>query len=121
MTTETKPRFTNIAEIRRANKNADFHWFSPDTIRAFDSRHISRVYDGGASRDYPEGSRLWVESTRNYNDTACEYKLAIFDVATGNISYVSVRIAHSTILRFRTRACEKITLRHQEFEQRHKS
>lgn len=104
MTTETKPRFTNIAEIRKANKNAGFFWFSPETVRMFKSWHDSRVYDSGASHDYPEGSRLWVESTRNYNDTAREYKLAIFDVATGDISYVSARIAHSTILRFRTKA-----------------
>lgn len=104
MTMKTQPRFTNIAEIRRANKNAGFYWFSPDTIRAFDSRHVSRVYDGGASYGYPEGSRLWVESTRNHDDTGREYKLAIFDVATGDISYISARIAHSTILRFRTKA-----------------
>lgn len=102
MTTKTQPRFTNIAEIRRANKNAGFCWFSPGTIRAFDSGHVSRIYDGGAGHDYPEGSRLWVESTRNYNDTAREYKLAIFDVATGDISYVSA-IFRSAILRFRTR------------------
>lgn len=103
MTTKTQPRFTNIVEIRRANKNAGFYWFSTDTVRAFDSRVVSRVYDGSAGMDYPEGSRLWVESTRNYDNTAREYKLAIFDVATGDISYVSARIAHSTILRFRTR------------------
>lgn len=104
MSTETKPRFTNIADIKHANKNAGFYWFSPDTIRAFDSRHVSRIYDGGASHGYPEGSRLWVESTRNYNGTAREYKLAIFDIATGDISYVSAHIGWSAILRFTTKA-----------------
>lgn len=104
MSTETKPRFTNIAEIKRANKNAGRYWFSVDTVRAFKSRVESRIYDGGASHDYPEGSRLWVESTTNYDDTAREYKLAIFDVATGDISYVSARAPKFTTLRFRTKA-----------------
>jgi hypothetical protein len=103
MTTETKPRFTNIAEIRQANKNAGRFWFSPETVRAFASRVESRVYDGGAGYDYPDGSRLWVESTKNYDDTAREYKIALFSVFTGDISYLNARAAKYTILRFRTK------------------
>lgn len=76
--------FTNIADIKRANKDAGRYWFSPDTLRAFGSRVESRIYDTGRN------TRVWVESTRNYDDSGREYKISEFDVATGDISYVSV-------------------------------
>jgi hypothetical protein len=82
-------RFTNIAEIKTANKNAGRFWFSPDTVRHFAARVESRVYDAGTNADYPLGSRLWVESTRTFNDGR-EYKIARFNVETSDISYVHV-------------------------------
>ena len=89
--------YTNIADIKSANKSAGLYWFSPATVRAFKSRVVSRIYDAGVSEDYPQGSRLWVESTRNYNDSGREYKIARFNVESHDISY-----AHEnyTTLRF---------------------
>ena len=105
MTTTTKPRFTNIAEIKRANADAGMYWFSAETSEYFKSKVESRVYDPGAqSHDFVEGTRLWVESTRNHDDTAREYRIARFDVASGDISYVSAQIGQHRGLRFRTKA-----------------
>jgi hypothetical protein len=84
----SEPRYTNIAEIKRANARAGKFWFSKDTVRAFKPRVETRIYDGGTSEDFPEGVRYWVESTTNYDDSGREYKLAHFDVATGDIGYV---------------------------------
>ena len=105
MTTTTKPRFTNIAEIKRANTDAGMFWFSAETIKYFGSRVESRIYDPGAhSHDFTEGTRLWVESTRNHDDTAREYRIARFNVASGDISYVSAQIGQHRGLRFCTKA-----------------
>jgi hypothetical protein len=95
MTTETKPRFTNIAEIKRANKAAGFYWFSPSTVRTFASRVESRIFDNGRNE------RLWVESTTNYDDSAREYKIAVFTVDGSNISWLMTR--DYAVLRFRTK------------------
>lgn len=86
----TTVRFTNIADIKSANKAAGWYWFSPDTVHAFKSRVETRIYDAGTSIDYPQGSRLWVESTRNYNDRGREHKIARFNVETSDISYTHV-------------------------------
>lgn len=83
-------RFTNIGDIRRANKKAGQFWFSPATITAFGARVASRVYDEGISEDYPEGSRVWVESRKNHNSTSCEHMIARFNVQTGDISYAHI-------------------------------
>lgn len=84
------PRFTNIAEVKQANKSAGFYWYSPDTVRVFKPRVETRIYDAGTSVDYPEGSRVWVESTTTYNGVGREYKIPRFNVATGDINYTSV-------------------------------
>lgn len=83
-------RFTNIGDIRRANKKAGLFWFSPATITAHGVKVESRVYDEGVSDDYPEGSRLWVESRRNFDGTAREHLIARFNVQTGDISYAHI-------------------------------
>lgn len=83
-------RFTNIGDIRRANKKAGQFWFSPATITAFCARVESRVYDEGISEDYPEGSRVWVESRKNHNSTSREHMIARFNVQTRDISYAHI-------------------------------
>lgn len=83
-------RFTNIGDIRRANKKAGLFWFSPSTIAAHGARVESRIYDEGVSEDYPEGSRAWVESRRNFDGTAREHLIARFNVETSDISYVHI-------------------------------
>ncbi|WP_457095136.1 hypothetical protein [Mycobacteroides abscessus] len=83
-------RFTNIGDIRRANKKAGLFWFSPSTIAAHGARVESRIYDEGSSEDYPEGSRVWVESRRNFDGTAREHLIARFNVQTGDISYAHI-------------------------------
>ena len=88
-------RFTNIAQIRDANNAAGYFWFSADTMRFFDSKVESRVFDAGVDGKYPKGSRVWIESTRNYDDTGRDYKVARFDVATGDIGWVYVDSTHT--------------------------
>ncbi|SKX81040.1 Uncharacterised protein [Mycobacteroides abscessus subsp. bolletii] len=83
-------RFTNIGDIRRANKKAGMFWFSPATITAHGAKVESRVYDEGVTEDYPAGSRVWVESRRNYDGTAREHLIARFNVETSDISYVHI-------------------------------
>lgn len=39
-------RFFSIEDIRNANRDAGFYWFSPDTLRFFRSRILSGVYSG---------------------------------------------------------------------------
>lgn len=96
-----EPRYTNITEIKKANTAAGRFWFSPKTIAFFDVKVESRVFDGGTSGGYPQGSRVWVESTRNCDDTGREYKIARFDVGSADIVWVS--IDHAAI-RFGSRA-----------------
>lgn len=83
-------RFTNIGDIRRANKKAGQFWFSPATVAAFAARVESRIYDAGVSEDHPAGSRVWVESRRNFDGTIREYMIARFNVQTGDISYAHI-------------------------------
>lgn len=83
-------RYTNIGDIRRANKRAGMFWFSPATVAAFAARVESRIYDEGTSKDYPQGSRVWVESRRNHNSTSREHLIARFNVETADISYVHI-------------------------------
>jgi hypothetical protein len=78
-----EPRYTNISQIKAANKAAGRFWFSPDTIRFFQSRVESRVY---TSRDGL--TRLWVESTTNWDDSAREFKVSRFDTVSHDIEYV---------------------------------
>lgn len=76
------PRFTNIAQIKAANEEADFYWFSPSTIQFFDARVESRIYDDG------KGHRLWVDSIQDHGRDYVvprQYKIAQFDVATSDI------------------------------------
>lgn len=88
--TDKTSRFTNIGDIRRANKRAGLYWFSPSAIAAFGARVESRIYDEGVSEDYPEGSRVWVESRRNHDFTSREHLIARFNVQTGDISYAHI-------------------------------
>jgi hypothetical protein len=69
--------YRNITEIKKANKAAGKYWFSPATIKAFASRVETPIMEG----------RYWVESTRNYDDTARDYKLVVAD-DSGNVEYV---------------------------------
>lgn len=88
-----EPRFTNITQIKDANKAAGMFWFSPATIKCFKARVETRVYTAKDSRDYPQGSRVWVESTWTGEEArprAREYKIPRFDVASSDISYVNV-------------------------------
>lgn len=70
--------FSTMTEIKAANKAQGFYWFSPDTIAFFD-----------AKIEYPlAGGRFWIESTRNYDDSAREYKVC--EVAPdGDIDYAA--------------------------------
>jgi hypothetical protein len=88
-------RYTNIGQIRRANKDAGRFWFSPDTIRQFASRVETRVYEWTDPRGSYEDSdgwgecRLWIESTKGYDDDQPrEYKIARFSVTSHDIGYV---------------------------------
>lgn len=52
--------FNSIEEIRQANKDAEYHWFSKDTMRYFSSRISRKVYPT------PWGA-YFVSSERNHN------------------------------------------------------
>lgn len=77
--------FSNIEEIKKANADSGRFWFSPDTLRFFDGRVESRVYDDG------KGHRLWVDSIQDHaGGQPREYKIASFDVETHDIDRLSV-------------------------------
>jgi hypothetical protein len=76
-------RYTNIEQIKAANTDAGDFWFSPSTIRFFDGRVESRVYDDG------KGHRLWVDSIQDHGRPyVCprEYKIAQFNVSDADIT-----------------------------------
>lgn len=78
-----KPLYSNIAQIRKANADAGYYWFS-STLRFFDGKVESRVYDDG------QGHRLWVDSIQDHDrpggPAPREYKIAVFDVETASIN-----------------------------------
>jgi hypothetical protein len=55
--------FTNVTEIKRANRENGFHFFAPDTLRYFHSRTAPGVY----------GGRLFVTSEQFDDDTPRAY------------------------------------------------
>lgn len=77
-------RYTNIDQIKQANADAGFYWFSPSTLRFFDAKVESRVYDDG------KGHRLWVDSIQDHGrpggPAPREYKIAQFDIETADIT-----------------------------------
>lgn len=89
--------YMNIAEISKAAAEAGSYWFSKDTIKFFDGRVESRVYDDG------RGGRLWVDSIQDHGrfggPAPREYKIARFDTDTLEIDRV-LEAGHS----FRTKA-----------------
>lgn len=81
---DDSPRFTNIAQIKAANKAKGYFWFSPSTVRMFKSRVESRIYENNSTR-------FWVESIRTYDDDGSRaIKIACFDIHTHDISWASV-------------------------------
>jgi hypothetical protein len=80
-----EPRYTNISQIKSANTAAGRFWFSRETVRFFQSRVESRVY---SSLDGL--TRLWIESTTNWNDSAREFKVARFDTVSRDIEYAQI-------------------------------
>ena len=95
-------RYTNISQIRAANKAAGFFWFSPATILCFGVRVESRIYTSADGL-----ARLWVESGDNFYETAREYKVATFNPETGGIMYADMAAGGSTVQRFTTFADAK--------------
>jgi hypothetical protein len=59
--------FKTVAEIRAANKALGHHWFSPDTLRFFDSRILDGVIRG----------RLFVTSESPGTDGGRRYTIRI--------------------------------------------
>lgn len=60
--TDIRRFFTSITEIRQANQAAGGHWFSPATLRWFNSRIHADVYAGRyfvTSEQNPEGERRY--------------------------------------------------------------
>lgn len=46
METQENYRFTNIGEIKEANRELGGHWFNADTLRFFGSEVLPTVYGG---------------------------------------------------------------------------
>lgn len=61
--------FRNITQVKAANKAGGYFWFSPDTVRFFNSRVESRV----------KGGHYWVESIQGDADWPRQYRIAIVD------------------------------------------
>lgn len=80
--------YTTIGEIKRANRLAGKHWYSPNTVKLFRPKIESAIYVERPRDDYPHGTRSWVESTRNHDNTQREYKLVRFNVDTHDIAYI---------------------------------
>jgi len=71
-----------IDDIRAANREAGFHFFSRDTIRFFNSRISEIVYQG-------PGGVYFVTSERYDSWTPRWYTVRRFDPETGNIHSAS--------------------------------
>ncbi len=55
-------KFSSMAEVRKANKAAGFHWFERSTMRFFQCRIESRLLKGRyfiSSEQGPSGERLF--------------------------------------------------------------
>ncbi len=65
--------FRTIEEIKQANANAGQHWFSPDTMRYFNSRVLAGVIGGRyfvTSERYDDGTpRLYTIRVANEDGT----------------------------------------------------
>lgn len=102
-------RYMTITDIKRANKDAGRFWFSKDTVRFFKSKIESTVFDGGISPDYPQGCRLWIESTNTYEDKGDrEYKIVRFNLASYDIMYVSDEDYRTFVYDNKTDAASKL-------------
>ncbi len=62
---ETVMTFTTIADVKRANKAIGNHWFSPNTMRFFNSRVSGKLVRG----------KYFVSSEQMDNDTARVYSI----------------------------------------------
>jgi hypothetical protein len=71
----------NITDIKRANKAAGNHWFEPATMRFFNSKVESRIYEG-------PGGVYFVTSERRERDMPKRYSVRVFDPSTGDIDTV---------------------------------
>jgi hypothetical protein len=71
----------NITDIKRANKANGGHWFEPATMRFFNSKVESRVYEG-------PGGVYFVTSERRELDMPKRYTVRVFDPSTGDIDTV---------------------------------
>ena len=71
----------NITDIKRANKAAGNHWFEPATMRFFNSKVESQVYEG-------PGGVYFVTSERRERDMPKRYSVRVFDPSTGDIDTV---------------------------------
>jgi hypothetical protein len=60
--------YRNIQEIRQANEDAGYYFFSPDTMRFFKSRVYYRVYGG----KYFITSEIAPYSSRRYTIRMCK-------------------------------------------------
>lgn len=70
MSTETanKTVFKNITEIKRANKEAGHYFFSPDTMRFFESQIVPEVFG-------PRGRFFILSDKAGFTDETREYKI----------------------------------------------
>ncbi len=64
-----------LADIRRANRRRGFFFFSPDTIKGFDSRPSPIVHEG-------TGLIYFVDNIKNYDGTARVFHVRPFDPDT---------------------------------------
>jgi len=87
----------NITEIKRANKANGGHWFEPATMRFFNSRVESRVYEG-------PGGVYFVTSERRERDMPKRYSVRVFDPSTGDIDTVGEFQAFDNLAEVRANA-----------------
>jgi hypothetical protein len=89
----TKHRTYTIEQIKLANRNANGHWFDPDTLRFFGSRVLATTYGPDSN-----GLIYFVSSERTGfdQDAPRAYSVRAFHPPTATIDTVGEFCGHAT-------------------------
>lgn len=80
-TVESMPRCRTMADVKRSNREAGFHFFDRATMRFFDSRVESGLYRG-------PGGVYFITSEQFHGSTGSQARMFTvrkFDTATGDV------------------------------------
>jgi hypothetical protein len=80
----------NIEDIKRANSEAGYHWFSPETLRFFDSRIGETVYGvwNGSGSDRKPGGQYFITSERQGHEYPRLYSVRRYNPETHGVDTI---------------------------------